>query len=314
MDERKKMCVVFDIDETLIQFIHSKHRARVWDILSDDEKAVFKYVEKGGHIIIFRPKLKELFAYFKKNHSQIKVGLWTYSDADYCKDIANEIIKYAELPKNFFLFLLSDQDMTDHPKDLNVIYNMFPYLSSFNTFIVDDLHKNITHKANKENCVIVQPFAPFGVVKEREPLTEMALRRSMEDDIFKTLEMICKKVHSDIDGCDTADIDNLVNNPEPVFCMKRVKRMGLQNFLKTYVTKTISLLTIGDPHQSKDFFDLDNAGSRLTLAGGARKTGRLTRRRRKSKSKSKSKTLRKTQRQPRRSKRRMQKRRRTSNK
>jgi hypothetical protein len=187
---------------------------------------------------------------------------------------------------------------------------MFPYLSSFNTFIVDDLHKNITHKANKENCVIVQPFAPFGVVKEREPLTEMALRRSMEDDIFKTLEMICKKVHSDIDGCDTADIDNLVNNPEPVFCMKRVKRMGLQNFLKTYVTKTISLLTIGDPHQSKDFFDLDNAGSRLTLAGGARKTGRLTRRRRKSK----SKTLRKTQRQPRRSKRRMQKRRRTSKK
>ena len=303
MDERKKMCVVFDIDETLIQFIHSKHRARVWDILSDDEKAMFKYVEKGGHIIIFRPKLKELFAYFKKNHSRIQVGLWTYSDADYCKDIANEIIKYAELPKDFFLFLLSDQDMTDHPKDLNVVYHMFPYLSSFNTFIVDDLHKNITHKANKENCVIVQPFAPFGVVKEREPLTEMALRRSVDDDIFKTLEIICKKVHADIDGCDTADIDNLVNNPEPVFCMKRVKRMGLQNFLKTYVTKSISLLTIGDAHQTKDFFDLDNPGSRLALAGG-RKTGRRTRRR-------KSKSLRKTKR-TRRSKRRMQKRRRTT--
>jgi hypothetical protein len=310
MDERKKMCVVFDIDETLIQFIHSRHRARVWDILSDTEKANFNYVEKGGHIIIFRPRLKELFAYFKKNQSRIKVGLWTYSDADYCKDIANEIIKYAGLPKNFFLFLLSDQDMTDHPKDLNVVYKMFPYLSSFNTFIVDDLHKNISHKANKENCVIVQPFAPFGVVKERELLTEMALRRSTDDDIFKTLEMICKKVHSDIDGCTTADIDNLVNNPEPVFCMKRVKRMGLQNFVKTYVTKTISLLTIGDPHQSKDFFDLDNAGSRLTLAGGARKSGRRTRTRtRRRKSKSKSKTLRKTQRRKS-----MQKRRKTTKK
>jgi len=300
------MCVVFDIDETLIQFVHSRHRARVWDILSDDEKENFKYVEKDRHIIIFRPKLKELFAYFKKNHSRIKVGLWTYSDADYCKDIANEIIKYAELPKNFFLFLLSDQDMTDHPKDLNVVYHMFPYLSSFNTFIVDDLHKNISHKANKENCVIVQPFAPFGVVKERELLTEMALRRSTDDDIFKTLEMICKKVHTDINGCDKADIDNLANNPEPVFCMKRVKRMGLQNFIKTYVTKTISLLTIGDPHQSKDFFDLNNPGSRLTLAGGARKTGRRTRRNKKSK----SKTFRKTQRQ----RRRMQKRRKTSKK
>lgn len=308
MDERKKMCVVFDIDETLIQFVHSKHRARVWDILSDAEKTQFKYVEKGKHIIIFRPKLKELFAYFKKNHSRIKVGLWTYSDADYCKDIANEIIKYADLPANFFLFLLSDQDMTDHPKDLNVVYKMFPYLSSFNTFIVDDLHKNISHKANKENCVIVQPFAPFGVVKERELLTEMALRRSTDDDIFKTLEMICKKVHVDIDGCTKADIDNLVDNPEPVFCMKRVKRMGLQNFLKTYVTKTISLLTIGDPHQSKDFFDLDNAGSRLTLAGGARKSGRRTRTRRNKKLK--SKTLRKTQQR----RRRMQKRRKTTKK
>ena len=302
MDERKKMCVVFDIDETLIQFIHSKHRARVWDILSDDEKTNFKYVEKGKHIIIFRPRLKDLFAYFKKNRGQIQVGLWTYSDADYCKDIANEIIKYAELPKDFFLFLLSDQDMTDHPKDLNVVYHMFPYLSSFNTFIVDDLHKNISHKANKENCVIVQPFAPFGVVKERELLTDMTLRRSTDDDIFKTLEVICKKVHTDIDGCTTADIDNLVDNPEPVFSMKRVKRMGLQNFLKTYVTKSISLLTIGDAHQSKDFFDLDNPGSRLALAGG-RKSGRRARRSRK------SQTLRKTQRQPRR---RIQKKRRTN--
>ena len=307
MDERKKMCVVFDIDETLIQFIHSKHRARVWDILSDDEKANFDYIEKGKHIIIFRPRLKELFAYFKKNRGQIQVGLWTYSDADYCKDIANEIIKYAGLPKDFFLFLLSDQDMTDHPKDLSVVYHMFPYLSSFNTFIVDDLHKNITHKANKENCVIVQPFAPFGVVKERELLTDMTLRRSTDDDIFKTLEVICKKVKVDIDGCTTADIDNLVDNPEPVFCMKRVKRMGLQNFLKTYVTKSISLVTIGDAHQSKDFFDLDNPGSRLALAGG-RKSGRRTR----SSRKSKSKTLRKTQRHPRR--RRMQKRRKTSKK
>ena len=110
--------------------------------------------------------------------------------------------------------------------------------------------------------------------------------------------MICKKVKVDIDGCTTADIDNLVDNPEPVFCMKRVKRMGLQNFLKTYVTKSISLVTIGDAHQSKDFFDLDNPGSRLALAGG-RKSRRRTRRR-----KSQSKILRKTRR------RRMQKRRR----
>ena len=310
MDQRKTMCVVFDIDETLIQFINSQYRARVWDILPDAEKAQFSYVEKGGHIIIFRPGLRELFAYFSGNRPLIQVGLWTYSEDYSCRDIANEIIKYAGLPKNFFLFLLSDQDMTDHPKDLNVVYHMFPYLSSFNTFIVDDLHKNISHKANKENCVIVQPFAPFGIVKERELLTDMALRRSVDDDIFKTLEMICKKVHSDIDGCTTADIDNLANNPEPVFSIKRVKRMGLQNFVKTYVTKTISLLTIGDPHQSKDFFDLDNAGSRLTLAGGARKSGRRTRTRTRTRMrKSKSKTLRKTQRRKR-----MQKRRKTRRK
>ena len=313
MDQRKTMCVVFDIDETLIQFIHSKHRARVWDILTDSEKANFNYAEKGGHIIIFRPGLRELFAYFNGNRPRIQVGLWTYSDADYCEDIATEIIKYAGLPTDFFLFRLSSDDMTDEPKDLNVIYEKFPYLSSFNTFIVDDLHKNITHKANKENCIIVQPFAPFTTIKEREPLTEMALRRSVDDDIFKLLEVICKKVHADIDGCDSADIDDLAENPEPVFCMKRIRRMGLQNFLKTYVTKTISLLTIGDAHQSRDFFDLDNAGSRRMMlsSGGARKTGRRTRRMTRNK-KSKSNTLRKTQRRRRRRQRRIQKSRRTT--
>jgi hypothetical protein len=184
---------------------------------------------------------------------------------------------------------------------LNIIYKKFPYLSSFNTFIVDDLHGNITHPVNKENSIIVQPFAPFTTTKKREPLTEMALRRSVDDDVFKLLEEICMKVFSDIDGCESEDIDALVENPEPVFSMKRIKRMGLQNFLKKYATKTISLLTIGDAHQSTDFFEVDDAGSK----GGARKTRRHTRRR-------KSKSLRKTQRQ--RSKKRMQKRRRTSKK
>ena len=297
------MCVVFDIDETLIQFINSQYRARVWDILPDAEKAQFSYVERGGHIIIFRPGLRELFAYFNGNRPLIRVGLWTYSEDYYCRDIANEIIKYAGLPPDFFLFLLSGKDILDDddPKNLNIIYEKFPYLSSFNTFIVDDLYTNITHKVNKENCIIVQPFAPFTTTKKREPLTEMALRRSVDDDVFKLLQEICMKVFSDIDGCETEDIDALVKNPEPVFSMKRIKRMGLQNFLKKYATKTISLLTIGNAHQSTDFFEVDeDAGSR----GGARKTRRRTRRRRK------SKILRKTQRR----RRRMQKRRKTSKK
>jgi len=309
MDQRKTMCVVFDIDETLIQFINAQYRARVWDILHDSEKAMFSYVEKGGHIIIFRPGLRELFAYFNGNRPLIQVGLWTYSEGYYCKDIATEIIKYAGLPEDFFLFLLSGDEIRDddYPKNLNIVYKKFPYLSSFNTFIVDDLHGNITHQVNKENCIIVQPFAPFTTTKKREPLTEMALRRSVDDDVFKLLQEICMKVFSDIDGCESEDIDALVENPEPVFSMKRIKRMGLQNFLKKYATKTISLLTIGDAHQSTDFFEVDDAGFRGAAAslGGARKTRRRTRRR-------KSKSLRKTQRQ--RSKKRMQKRRRTSKK
>jgi hypothetical protein len=308
MDKRKTMCVVFDIDETLIQFIHSKHRARVWDILPDTEKAQFMYVEKDRHIIIFRPGLRELFAYFNGNRPLIQVGLWTYSERAYCKDIATEIIKYAGLPEDFFLFLLGSEDMTDEPKDLNVVYEMFPYLSSFNTFIVDDLHKNISHAANKENSIIVQPFAPFSINKERELLTEMALRRSVDDDIFQLLDVICKKVQADIDGCSSADIDRLARKPEPVFCMKRINRMRIQNFLKTYATRTISLLTIGNAgHQTNNFFEVDAPGSSGAASlGGARKTRRRKQMNKKSKSKSKSKTLRKTQRQ-----RRMQKRRRT---
>ena len=308
-DQRKTMCVVFDIDETLIQFINSQYRARVWDILPDSEKAMFSYVETGGHIIIFRPGLRELFAYFNGNRPLIRVGLWTYSEPEYCKIIASELIKYAELPEDFFLFLLSGADIRDDddPKNLNIIYKKFPYLSSFNTFIVDDLYKNITHEVNKENCIIVQPFAPFTTTKAREPLTEMALRRSVDDDVFKTLDVICKKVYADIEGCDSADIDKLVRKPEPVFCMKRIKRMGLQNFLKKYATKTISLLTIGDAHQSPNFFEVDVPGSSGAASlGGARKTRRRARRIAR-----RSKTLRKTHQ---RRSRRMQKRRRTSKK
>lgn len=287
-DKRKKMCVVFDIDETLIHFVNSKYRQDSWDLLADSEKSQFDYTDnensKNKHIILFRPGLKELFTYFNNNRELIQVGLWTYSDVDYCKDIANKIIKYVGLPNDFFLFLLSDDDIDpdDHAKNLNVIYKKYSHLSSFNTFIVDDLFGNIIHDVNKENCILVQPFAPFSTDKQRKAATEVSLRQSINDDIFKTLKDVCVKVQADINGCEPEDIDIIAENPEPVFSPKRIKRMGLDYLLKTYVTKTISVPTIGEAHQSRNlpkmFFEMNDNNKRNIPSGGARKSRRRQKR------------------------------------
>ena len=98
-DSKKSLCVVFDIDETLIHFIQNKHRG-VWDDNPDLHKE-FTAVDDGKHIIILRPYLDQIFQFFK-SQPQIKVGLWTYSEQEYSEKIANLLIEQFQLPEDFF--------------------------------------------------------------------------------------------------------------------------------------------------------------------------------------------------------------------
>ena len=258
MDKRKQLCVVFDIDETLIQFVSNKYKP-IWNNINENIRNKFNTIEFENHLIILRPHIKELFNYFKST-PEIKVGLWTYSEREYSEDIAKILSKELNLPDDFFMFTWGAEDMettedlesSGLPKDLTVIYHRFPNFNTFNTFIVDDLYKNIKHEININNSILVEPFAPLGTSKVRVDVGAEKQTILSNDKAFIQLNEICKKALNDIQNCDSEDIDDAFES-ESIFSLKRIKRMGLDSFIKTYATQFIKMMTIGSPMQTNEF-------------------------------------------------------------
>ena len=272
--DSRKLCVVFDLDETLIHFLNNnKLSATKWDTLSDEQRNEFQYIKqtKTKNVVLFRPYLIELFAYFKANRDKFQVGLWTYSDRGYCNEIASTISQEfkkrtgEELGEDFFLFKYGEEDILEHdggdnPKDLNYVYNNFPHLSNFNTFIVDDLYGNIAHEMNRDNCILIPPYAPFSRNKERAALTDESLRIALSDSALDQLKDVCDTVFRDINGCDDEDIDAAKHSKnDAVFSAKRVKRMGLDKMMRKYATKFVNLPSLNDVnniYQTDRFIDV----------------------------------------------------------
>lgn len=276
MDKRKQLCVVFDIDETLIHFVSKKYR-NLWDNLSEPIKARFSITERDENIIILRPHIHELFEYFKTKPT-IKVGLWTYSERQYSEDIAGILTKELNLPTDFFLFTWGAEDMeigsetyevSGLPKDLTKIYDAFPNFNTFNTIIVDDLYKNIKHEVNINNSILIEPFAPFGANKIRDNIGAEEQTNLSNDTSFIILREICEKTLRDILNCDSHDIDDAFDS-EPIFSAKRVKRMNLTNYLKTYAIKFLHMITIGKPRQTNEFIMVSQDYGNF-VKGGTRK-------------------------------------------
>ena len=255
-DPRKSLCVIFDIDETLIHFINGKYRD-VWEKNTQLHKE-FTSVDNGKHVILLRPYIKQLFKYFSSNPN-IKVGLWTYSEQDYSESIATTLIRELELDPDFFLFTWGAEQMDDSPnglpKDLEQVYAEFSQFNKFNTFIVDDLPGNIMHEISQDNCILIQPFAPFGIAKQRSLQSDNVIQTNKQDTILKQLQGICEKVLTYIDGCSEEDIDDSFTT-EPVFAAKRVKKMKIGNFCKKFAYKFIRLMTIGKPYETDKFIML----------------------------------------------------------
>lgn len=269
------LLVVFDIDETLIHFINKRDAIDVWNTLNEDAKSSFDYVEDTGHIIIFRPKLLELFNYLIDNN--ISIGLWTYSDMEYAVAIKLLLIKHFKLKKNVFKFVYSveeieaatemslkhefnvidkqNESVTNVDKDLRYIWYNFPTkFNKFNTILVDDRDANLLHKINNKNCIYIQPFAPFSVYKKRQHLTKKTLEKSLNDNIVNNLIFIIDKVKIDIYGVDLEDFNHAFNNEE-VFTEKRVNRMGLNDFYINYKInknkKFVKIISVGDVNKEK---------------------------------------------------------------
>ena len=281
-DPRKKLCVIFDIDETLIHFLNNnKKDVHGWpdDIQPEDKDQLEHETTKTGHGIIFRPHLGELFKYFAKNKDKFHVALWTASESDYCNDIAARIQKRYKLPRDFFLFKYSSEDSEEHGmceiKDLTHVYKNFPFLNVFNTILIDDMYKNIKGKHNNLNSVLIQPFAPFGHQKARQELTPDHLHEATRDNVFIILQDICDKVYKDINGCELEDVDAAFKT-EPVFSPKRLRRMGISDYSKTYASKMVKIPSIGEVYQSNAFFEVGDIADKYDdyrSGGGGRRRG-----------------------------------------
>ena len=264
----KQLLVIFDIDETLIHYVAQKYTDLFFD-LPEDIQNKFDYIRDGESIVLLRPGIKNLLNYYNSN-SKIKVALWTYSEREYSENIGNLLVENLGLPEDFFLFKYGYEEIQeispdeDYPKNLEKIYEDFPEFNKFNTFIVDDAPSNIKHEFNKKNCLLIQPFAPFGVEKVREYSEEKDyISQALNDDIFKYVQEISEIVLSDILGCDIEDIES---GEESVFSKKRIKRMGLDKYIRKYAKPPINiteLVTIGDPKESRKF---------QMICGGKKKT------------------------------------------
>lgn len=255
---KTKLCVIFDIDETLIHFI-SPPNIDVWNRTSDAHKKNMSYVEDTKNdrlkIIIFRPFIKEIFKYFMENRDSISVGLWTYSEREYAHDIGEAISKLCELPTDFFLFKYGVEDMGDesYPKDLRTVYSKFPDFNVFNTFLVDDAYKNLIHDVNKQNCILIAPYAPYSHEKKREYATSADHKKSKKDNVLKDVVKICKAVVHDIEGCEPDDV-RIGLKTEHVFAPHRVKRMKLESYMKTYQQKKdMQMMNIGSAIETEVF-------------------------------------------------------------
>lgn len=258
------LCVVFDIDETLIHNMGPNIIEDYWEKLTEDQKASFDYIveeTKNGKLMqLIRPNIKQLFKYFVDNYPEIRVGLYTYSEQEYAIDIGNKLTKYLGLPKNFFLFTYGEEQIVDYgedyPKNLRLIYENFPQFNESNTILVDDLPSNIYHIHNIEQSILIQPFNPFGTfvfgtknkahTSKRQLMNEYTYEMAKNDIVFIELKKIIQAVLQDIRGCEGEDY----LCKEPIFSPKRVKRMGLDNFYKPYVKKWEYMMTIGTPVQS----------------------------------------------------------------
>jgi hypothetical protein len=238
-----RVLVVFDIDETLIQYI-GESDYRKWE----NKKALFEgegytdYLEREDPVsgrkscILFRPMLGKLMQKLKDEGvggDGFVVGLWTYSNRTYCQEIAKVLIDRYQLGEDFFLFTKGGEDIRRKdeiartPKNLQHIFSEYSHLGfgKHNTLLVDDRSANICHKGNGLNGICIQPFSPFGVEDERVEMSDAYVKTQLADTSFADLMQILDAVREDVTNMGQ-------NRQSAVFHKTRVDRMGLKKYYR----------------------------------------------------------------------------------
>jgi hypothetical protein len=282
---KRDILVVFDIDETLIQFVN-KNAYHYWKEVTPEQKALIdeklEYEDLGDvkkQVIFLRPGLGE-FLKMANETGRIKVAIWTYSEREYAEAIAELICNKFKLPDDIFIFKYGSEDIEDHdiPKSLKQIWDNPKFgkkFNKFNTFLVDDRYGNLCHEINVNNSILVQAFAPFGESKQREPLTDKLLEKAIHDPVFAELTNITNNLIRDIDGCEDEEIEDAFKK-EAVFAPKCIERKRLDSYVRDYANN-IQMCTIGEVDNAEDPNKGGRRGRRLTRKSGRRsrhKSGR----------------------------------------
>lgn len=127
----KPINIILDLDATVICSL------RPWEKQASGLKG---YDMDNEFIVYERPGLQEFLDFLFKNFN---VAVWTAASKEYALFIVDEILLQdkPERKMEFVLFdyhgELSDQ-FSDCPKDLDLVYRIFPSFTSKNTIIIDD--------------------------------------------------------------------------------------------------------------------------------------------------------------------------------
>lgn len=148
-----KICLVFDIDETLLQYGPDHYSPNKFDY---EENLI------GKDRMVIRPGLKKFIEFVKSNGEKIILGIWTYGTKEYAEKVAKRLEEKYNNLEPLFKFVYSRENMTPGmlDKELDFIVHKHPELgiTKANTFLVDNRPANVIHQKNRNNGIIVESF------------------------------------------------------------------------------------------------------------------------------------------------------------
>lgn len=170
-----KICLVFDIDETLLQYQPKEYSPGKFDY----EENLFE-----NDKMVLRPGIKKFIEYIKSNGEKIILGIWTYGTKEYAEKVVERIEKRYNRGEKLFQFVYSRENMTPGmlDKELDFIIKNHSELgiTKANTFLVDNRPANVIHHKNRNNGIIVESFNGEALKKDAK--------------MFEKLRAICKSL------------------------------------------------------------------------------------------------------------------------
>ncbi len=197
-----KLCLVMDIDETMVHYIEDAERYVRDRLSSHFTKDVNIFSSDESDVLLHRPGLGEFFEYIKGyspdnvfrsvsshddsslesspvikplSNKSITIGIWTYGTRRYADKVA-ELLKQRYGVN--FEFIYSREDMQEgmEEKELEFILKHHGQelgLKKENIYLVDNCPSNIYHNKNLKNGILVTSFIGSNIDRRDTMFTQL---------------------------------------------------------------------------------------------------------------------------------------------